>query len=53
VTWAVNCIIAPVVEAAVRGEMNTVTTGGGGGADTVTVAVSFFEVSATLVASTW
>jgi len=50
VTVAVNVAVPPVATEAVLGEMETAMTGV---VVTVTVATSFFEASATLVAMTW
>ena len=49
-TVALNCRVPPVVVEALAGEMETVTTGV---AVTATVATSWAEGSATLVATTW
>ncbi len=49
-TVAVNVAVPPVATEAVLGEMETAMTGV---VVTVTVATSFFEASATLVAMTW
>jgi hypothetical protein len=50
VTVAANCTVPPGTIEVVWGETETAIAGA---ETTLTVAVSFFEVSATLVATTW